>query len=213
MNYWKDKVLPKIKKVFDKNGPKKAAAAEACKAFDDSKEQYGKEFEDKKTELQPKVIEVYEACSAEIKGLVKEPKDSGLKKHSAAVQKLLDELVKIDFPGSKAVSEACTKLGPAYVSGPVLFIFEKVSVLIPVEEKKEEEAAPAPAEAKEETSREVEVKAEEIAAAAEEEPKAAEAPPAAKAAPATETPAAAVAAAEPPKAEEKPEPAAEPPKA
>nr|GLL29089.1 plasma membrane-associated cation-binding protein 1-like [Ipomoea trifida] len=174
MNYWKAKVLPKIKKVFEKNGTKKAAAAEACKAFDDSKEQYGKEFEDKKTELQPKVVEVYEACSAEIKGLVKEPKDSGLKKHSADVQKLLDELVKIDFPGSKAVSEACTKLGPAYVSGP------------------------------EETSKEVEVKAEEIAAAAEEEPKAAEC------APATETPAAA---AEPPKAEEKPEPAAEPPKA
>ncbi|XP_031131511.1 plasma membrane-associated cation-binding protein 1-like [Ipomoea triloba] len=212
MNYWKAKVLPKIKKVFEKNGTKKAAAAEACKAFDDSKEQYGKEFEDKKAELQPKVVQVYEACSAEIKGLVKEPKDSGLKKHSADVQKLLDELVKIDFPGSKAVSEACTKLGPAYVSGPVLFIFEKVSVLIPVEEKKEEEAAPAPAEAeaKEETSKEVEVKAEEIAAAAEEEPKAAEAPPAAECAPATETTAAA---AEPPKAEEKAEPAAEPPKA
>nr|GMD03266.1 plasma membrane-associated cation-binding protein 1 [Ipomoea batatas] len=153
MNYWKAKVLPKIKKVFEKNGTKKAAAAEACKAFDDSKEQYGKEFEDNKTELQPKVVEVYEACSAEIKGLVKEPKDSGLKKHSADVQKLLDELVKI----------------------------------------------------------EVEVKAEEIAAAAaEEEPKAAEAPPAAECAPATETPATA---AEPPKAEEKPEPAAEPPKA
>lgn len=37
MNYWKAKVLPKIKKVFEKNGTKKAAAAEACKAFDESK--------------------------------------------------------------------------------------------------------------------------------------------------------------------------------
>lgn len=37
MSYWKDKVLPKIKKVFEKNGPKKAAAAEACEAFDVAK--------------------------------------------------------------------------------------------------------------------------------------------------------------------------------
>ena len=37
MDYWKTKVLPKIKKVLDKTGPKKAAAAEACKIFDDSK--------------------------------------------------------------------------------------------------------------------------------------------------------------------------------
>jgi hypothetical protein len=29
MGYWKSKVLPKIKKVFEKNGTKKAAAA-AC---------------------------------------------------------------------------------------------------------------------------------------------------------------------------------------
>ena len=36
MGYWKSKVLPKIKKVFDKNGAKKAAA-EASKSFDDSK--------------------------------------------------------------------------------------------------------------------------------------------------------------------------------
>ena len=38
MGYWKSKVLPKIKKVFEKNGTKKsAAAAEACKSFDESK--------------------------------------------------------------------------------------------------------------------------------------------------------------------------------
>lgn len=37
MDYWKTKVLPKVKKVFGKNGTKKAAAAEACKNFDDSK--------------------------------------------------------------------------------------------------------------------------------------------------------------------------------
>lgn len=37
MGYWKSKVLPKIKKVFEKDGTKKAGAAEACKAFDESK--------------------------------------------------------------------------------------------------------------------------------------------------------------------------------
>ena len=120
MGYWKSKVLPKIKKVFEKNGTKKsAAAAEACKSFDESKvcylkstsfylqtkkkkkknlktffdvfihayvknslkkgsycclicvylvqEQITKEFEEKKTELQPKVLEIYEASSVEIK--------------------------------------------------------------------------------------------------------------------------------------------------
>ncbi|GFP84176.1 plasma membrane-associated cation-binding protein 1 [Phtheirospermum japonicum] len=128
VNYWKSKVLPKIKKVFE--NPRKAGAAEACKVFDEAKEQYSKDFEDKKTELQPKVIEIYESCSTEIKSLVKEPKDSSLKKHSAAVQKFLDELAKIEFPGSKHVSEAATKFGPGYVPGPVLFVFEKVSTFV-----------------------------------------------------------------------------------
>ncbi|KAH7838603.1 hypothetical protein Vadar_028819 [Vaccinium darrowii] len=135
MDYWKSKVLPKVKKVFGKNGVKKAAAAEACKNFDDSKEEYTKEFEEKKGELQPKVIEIYEASSTEIKAFVKEPKEAGLKKHSAGVQKFLDELVKIDFPGSKPISEASTKVGPPLVSGPIFFVFEKVSTFIVTEEK------------------------------------------------------------------------------
>lgn len=37
MGYWQTKVVPRIKKVFDKNSGKKAAAAEACKSFDESK--------------------------------------------------------------------------------------------------------------------------------------------------------------------------------
>lgn len=37
MGYWKSKVLPKIKKVFEKDNTKKVAATEACKTFDDSK--------------------------------------------------------------------------------------------------------------------------------------------------------------------------------
>lgn len=105
MGYWKSKVLPKIKKVFETKGPKKTAAAEACKSFDASKvgswfllsilsliffiiytlllfmcfyssfffllsltqEAINKEFEEKKTELQSKVVEIYEASSTEIK--------------------------------------------------------------------------------------------------------------------------------------------------
>ncbi|KDP23874.1 hypothetical protein JCGZ_27143 [Jatropha curcas] len=150
MGYWKSKVLPKIKKVFEKDSAKKAAAAEASKSFDDSKEDINKEFEEKKSELQPKVIEIYEASSTEIKTLIKEPKDAGLKKHSSLVQKFLDDLAKIDFPGSKHVSEASSKHGPAYVSGPVFFIFEKVSTFIVVEEKTAE--AEPPASGVEETS-------------------------------------------------------------
>ncbi|XP_059301503.1 plasma membrane-associated cation-binding protein 1 isoform X1 [Lycium ferocissimum] len=148
MGYWQAKVVPKFKQIFEKN-PKKAAAAEACKTFDEAKEQYSKEFEEKKTELQPKVVEVYEAAEVEIKTLVKKPKGAGLKKHSAGVQKFLDELVKIEFPGSKAVSEASSNFGPSYVSGPILFVFEKVSTFIVVtEDKKEDEKkAEAPAEA------------------------------------------------------------------
>ncbi|KAK6148697.1 hypothetical protein DH2020_019609 [Rehmannia glutinosa] len=156
VNYWKSKVLPKIKKVFE--NPKKASAAEACKAFDEAKEQYSKELEDKKTELQPKVIEIYEASSTEIKSLVKEPKDTALKKHSAAVQKFLEELAKIEFPGSKAVCEAASKIGPGYLPGPVLFVLEKVSTFIVTEDKKEEVAPPAEGE----TSTVVEVKEKEI---------------------------------------------------
>ncbi|CAL2252974.1 unnamed protein product [Prunus armeniaca] len=138
MGYWQTKVLPKIKKVFEnKNSGKKAAAAEACKSFDESKEDYSKQFEEKKDELQAKVVEIYEGSSAEIKTLVKERKEAGLKKHSAAVHKFLEQLEKIDFPGSKPVSEASSKYGPAYVTGPVFFVFEKVSTFIVVEEKVE----------------------------------------------------------------------------
>ncbi|KAK3010292.1 hypothetical protein RJ639_010797 [Escallonia herrerae] len=198
MGYWKSKVLPKIKKIFEKtNGVKKAAATEACKSFDESKEEYTKVFEEKKGELQPKVIEIYEASSTEIKSLVKEPKEAGLKKHSAGVEKLLDELAKIEFPGSKPVHEASTKYGPALVSGPVFFVFEKVSTFI-VEEKKEEVVTEEASGSKEkEIVVEEEEKKEEVVAAAEvvaePEPEKAAEP-------------------EPAKVEEAPPAAAEPPK-
>jgi hypothetical protein len=37
MGYWNSKVVPKFKKLFEKNSAKKAAAAEATKTFDESK--------------------------------------------------------------------------------------------------------------------------------------------------------------------------------
>ncbi|CAJ2661937.1 unnamed protein product [Trifolium pratense] len=148
MGYWKTKVLPKIKKVFEKNSTKKTAAAEATKSFDESKEVINKEFEEKKTELQTKALVVYEASSTEIKSLVKARDEAGLKKHSTEVHKFIEELVKIDFPGSKAVSEASSKFGPALISGPIFFIFEKVSTFIVTEEKVEE----VPPKTEEETS-------------------------------------------------------------
>jgi len=187
MGYWKSKVLPKIKKVFDKNGTKKAAA-EACKSFDDSKEQINKEFEEKKIDLQPKVLEIYEASSAEIKTFVKEPKEAGLKKNSVAVHKFLEELVAIEFPGSKAVSEASSKYGPALVPGPVLFVIEKVSTYIVTEEKVDEAPAEAKTSEEEASGKEKEIvvveeekkeEEEKIEVAAEaEKVEAAEAPPA-----------------------------------
>jgi hypothetical protein len=147
MGYWNTKVLPKIKKVFETNSVKKAAAADACKAFDESKESYTTEFEEKKTELEPKVLVIYEAASVELKTLIKEKKPSGLKKQSVVVQKFLEELSGIEFPGSKPVHEACTKVGPGLLPGPIFFVFEKVSTFIPVEVEKKEEATPAEPEA------------------------------------------------------------------
>lgn len=156
MGYWQTKVVPRIKKVFEKNSAKKAAAAEACKSFDESKEDYSKVFEEKKAEFEAKVTELYEKLAAEIKALIKEPKPTGLKKHSAAVDKFLEELSSFEFPGSKPAYEASTKFGATYVSGPIFFVFEKVSTYVVVEEKKEEEVpateAPPAATTTEETS-------------------------------------------------------------
>ncbi|KAK6916940.1 DREPP family [Dillenia turbinata] len=136
MGYWKSKVLPKIKKVFEKDSTKKAAAAEACKSFDDSK------------------------------SLIKEPKEGGLKKSSAAVEKFMQELVKIEFPGSKPVSEACSKYGVAYVGGPVLFVLEKVSTYITVETPQAQDATKVEAEAAETKDKEAEIVVEESKTAA-----------------------------------------------
>ncbi|KAL8231721.1 hypothetical protein R6Q57_001499 [Mikania cordata] len=204
MGYWKSTVVPKFKKLFEKNNVKKAAAAEACKNFDDSKEDYGKEFEEKKTDLQAKVLEIYEASTAEIKAVVKARKEGATKKISAGVAKFLEELSKIEFPGSKPAYEACSKYGPTYVEGPIFFVFEKVSTFIVVEEKKEEVAPPAaepeaaaPAEETSSKEKEIaveEVKKEEVVVVAEVKGEKPAEPEAAKAEAAAEAPA------EPPKA-------------
>ncbi|CAO2175222.1 unnamed protein product [Urochloa humidicola] len=163
--YWKTKVLPGITKIFDKDG-KKAAAAEFLKSF--NKEEIGKEIEEKKTELEPKVVEAYEA-SPEAKALFKDSKPVKIsKKNSAAATKFLDELAKIEFPGAKLVSDAVAKSGTTPLSPAITFILEKVAPFIPKEEPKA--AEPEPAAAAEATSREVAVEeAEPAAAAATEE--------------------------------------------
>uniref|UniRef100_A0A0E0CJA5 Plasma membrane-associated cation-binding protein 1 n=1 Tax=Oryza meridionalis TaxID=40149 RepID=A0A0E0CJA5_9ORYZ len=231
MDYWKTKVLPKIKVVFAKGGSaKKAAATELIKSFDESKEGINGEFEEKKADLQPKVVEIYEAAPAPLKVLIKDrAKVSGIKKNSAAVTKFVDDLAKIEFPGAKQLSEGIAKVGPALLSGPVFATFEKVSTLLPAdeeeikpkeapaaaaeEEKKEEAAAAAATDAAgEEKKEEAEEKKEEEAAAPADEPAAAageSAPAAAEAEPAVEaaaTPAAGEAA--PAKAEEEEAPKA-----
>lgn len=163
---WKTRVAPALKSFFDKDG-KKAAAAEFIKSF--NKEDIEKEIDEKKVELEPKVLEVYEAAPAEIKHLVTASKSSKIaKKYSTVVPKFLEDLAKIDFPGAQAVSEAVTKSGPALLSGPILFLFGKVATFVPKEEPKVEEKSK-----KTETTREVETttteeKKEETSETAEE---------------------------------------------
>ncbi|CAH2046457.1 unnamed protein product [Thlaspi arvense] len=157
MGYWKSRVVPTMKRLFERSPTKKALGVEATKTFDDSKETIIKEIEEKKTELQPKVVEIYEATSAELKALVREPKEDDLKKHSAEVQKFLEALVEIGFPGSKA---ACEILSTS--SGPVMFIFEKVCVFLPVEEKSREVEVVEEVVKTEEPAKEGETKPEEI---------------------------------------------------
>lgn len=166
---WKTKVLTGLNKLFDKDG-KKAAAAEFLKSF--NKEEIGKEIDDKKTELEPKVVEVVESSPPEIKALLKDKKTaSKIKKNGPAVTKFLEELAKIDFPGAKPVSDAVAKSGTTPLSPAIVFILDKVAPFVPKEEPKAEPEPEPEAPAAETTSREVAVEeaapAEPAAAAAE----------------------------------------------
>ncbi|CAM0880554.1 unnamed protein product [Alopecurus aequalis] len=187
---WKTKVMPGLTKLFDKDG-KKAAACEFLKSF--NKEDISKEIEDKKTELEPKVVEVVEASPPEIKAVIKaDKKPAKIKKNSAAVTKFLEELAKIEFPGAKLVSDAVAKSGTTPLSPAIVFILDKVAPFVP-EPKEEPKAEPEPA-AVETTSRDV---------AVEEKKEEAE-PSAAPVEAAAETPAPAAEVVEEKKEEEKP---------
>lgn len=125
-----------------------------------------------------------------------------------------------EFPGSKPVSEAAAKFGPVYVAGPITFIFEKVSGLLPAEETAVAEVETASKEVTEEVIAEIkkeeeaETKVEETTTttttappppppatvAAEETPAPAEPAPAEAPAAETETTKPSDAAPEPPKA-------------
>ncbi|WOL00808.1 plasma membrane-associated cation-binding protein 1-like [Canna indica] len=171
---WKlPKLLPTIKRVFDRNGHK-AAAAEACKLFNESKEEIAKEIEDNKTDLQPKLVEILENCTADIKALVKKPTEPEIKKKSVHVVKFMEELAKIEFPGSKPVSEAASKYGSGLVAFPIIFILEKVSTL--VSDKPPEPAAVADGDATKEEEAEKAGETPASATVSEEGPTATRAP-------------------------------------
>ncbi|KAL8160535.1 hypothetical protein V2J09_002072 [Rumex salicifolius] len=145
MGVWSEKVVPIIHKFFWKDDSNKTAAEQACKSFDESKvDGINKEVEEKKRVIKPKVIEIYEASSTEIKSLIKEPKEFDLRKHSDKVKNFLDKLVKIDFPGSQTACEVTTKYGLTLAPGPALFIFEKVSIFIVIEEEAKAPLPPQP---------------------------------------------------------------------
>lgn len=180
MDIWKSKVLPKIKLILVKTGGKKAAAAaEIVKSWDESKEGINGEFEEKKAELQPKVVEIYESVPAPLKVLIKErSKVSWIKKNSPAITKFFKDLANIDFPGAKQLSEGISKVGPALLSGPIFATFQKVSMLLPVAAEEEAPAATTEEEAAVEEKKEhgaaVEETKEEAAASADKEEEAEE---------------------------------------
>lgn len=139
MSYWKAKVLPKIKKFFDKG--KRKGASEACKSFDSSKESLEKEIGEKTPDLHPKIIEIYRSSTVIIKKLLKEPNEPAVKENPDAAQNILQELAKAGFPGAQVLSDAGGKFGPALLPGPIVYLFEKTSTFLveePLPEVKEE---------------------------------------------------------------------------
>lgn len=130
MSYWKSKVAPKLKKLFDNKGGKKKGAANACKLFDSSKESLEKEIEEKTTDLSPKVVEIYRSSTVISKSLLKEPSESAIKENPDAAQTLLQELTTAEFPGALTLSDAGKKYGPALLTGPVVYLFGKTSTFL-----------------------------------------------------------------------------------
>lgn len=140
MSYWKTKVVPKLKKLFDKGGKKKGAS-EACKLFDSSKESFEKEIEEKKADLHPKIIEIYRSTTIISKKLLKEPNESALKENPDAAQSILQDLAKAGFPGAQVLNDAGGKYGTALLPGPIIYLFGKTSTFLveePLPEPKQE---------------------------------------------------------------------------
>ncbi|MCO5602750.1 hypothetical protein L7F22_056888 [Adiantum nelumboides] len=128
MSYWKTKVVPKFKKFFDKG--KKKSASETCKSFDSSKESLDKEVEEKRSDLHPKVIEIYRSSTVITKKLLKEPQEPAVKENPDASQSILQELAKAGFPQAQFLCDAGGKCGPALLSGPIVYLFQKTSTFL-----------------------------------------------------------------------------------
>ncbi|KAI5083330.1 hypothetical protein GOP47_0003073 [Adiantum capillus-veneris] len=128
MSYWKTKVVPKFKKFFDKG--KKKAASDACKSFDSSKESLDKEIEEKRSDLHPKVIEVYRSSTIITKKLLKEPNEPAVKENPDAIQSVLADLAKAGFPQAQFLCDAGGKCGPALLPGPIVYLFQKTSTFL-----------------------------------------------------------------------------------
>ncbi|XP_057861568.2 plasma membrane-associated cation-binding protein 1 [Cryptomeria japonica] len=161
MTYWKAKLLPRIKKYFGK-GPKKGAV-EAAKSFEQSKESIENEIQEKKAELEPKVVEIYKDSKPETKMLLKEPSEERVKKQGQAIVDLLQRLVEIGCPGAQVLKETGDKYGAASMSVQIAFLFEKISPFV-----SNEEAPSVVVEEEIVTAKEVAVETETITTVSEE---------------------------------------------
>ncbi|KAJ7539949.1 hypothetical protein O6H91_11G116600 [Diphasiastrum complanatum] len=159
MSYLKAKFLPRIKKFFEKS--KKKGSSEAIKEFDSSKESISKELEERKGEIQPKVVEIYKSSGDKTKILLKDPSPSAIDADPALVQGLLKELATAGFPGATTLSDSVAKFGTAALAGPITFLLSKASVFV------QDEPSPIIAKAIDPPISAAETKSEEAPPAAE----------------------------------------------
>lgn len=159
MTYWKSKVLPKIKKYFGKGDANSKGAAEAAKSFNKAKNSIEKEIEEKKPELEPKIIEIYQDSKPETKLLFKEPTEDKVKQNAQAVQDLLQRLVEAGCPGAQILKEAGDKYGTALLSSQIQYLLGKLSPFVANEESpviaRELDLVEGGAETAEETAKDI----------------------------------------------------------
>ncbi|KAH7447078.1 hypothetical protein KP509_01G090100 [Ceratopteris richardii] len=132
MSYWKNKVLPKLKKLLHKG--KKSQSEEDRKAFDESKDNFAKEIEDNQEALQPKVVTIYRSSANEAKVLLKEPTKSGVSESPKVVEYLLLELANADCPGARTLSDYTAKHGAVAMSEAIVFLLSKLTIFVAAEE-------------------------------------------------------------------------------